>query len=309
MGEVEKARKDALELLRKINSFDDVKENREKVRDAIEDLLKAGVAEMNRSIEKNPNMEPEEAAKLIEKFAVDEFLKNEDLEMESERINSIPGAVDYIESFNSEDEERINLIMEEYAKHMDTLMTIMGSGVMEDMEDMMKGLVTDMGEVIGPMLKGIGDVFTGVSEEAPIQQEAPIKLPWGESFKSEDMIVHSTISRLSSLNMICTVNDLKSQKTFIPFSFKAIFSELLPELKEFKRAIGEDGSSPEEFQERLDQIEKIKLLALEGFQTEMERISAIPGASEEVNAIREECMVSIGPAADEIDGLLKDIRG
>ena len=109
--------------------------------------------------------------------------------------------------------------------------------------------------------------------------------------------------------MICTVNDLKSQKTFIPFSFKGIFSELLPELKEFKRAIGEDGSSPEEFQDRLDHIEKIKLLAMEGFQTEMERISTIPGASEEVNAIRDECMVSIGPAADEIDQLLKEIRG
>jgi cell fate (sporulation/competence/biofilm development) regulator YlbF (YheA/YmcA/DUF963 family) len=309
MGEVEKARKNALELFRTINSFDDVKENREKVRDRIEDIFKAGAAELKRSIEESPNMEPEEAGKLVEEFQKDDFLLNEEIEMEMTRIDSLPGVTDYIAQFESEDEERLEPVIEEFTKHMETLMTIMAGDIMGDMEDVMKGLGTAMGEAIGPMIEGIGEVFTGVSEEAPIKQEAPIKLPWGESFKSEDMIVHSTISRLSSLNMICTVNDLKSQKTFIPFSFKGIFSELLPELKEFKRAIGEDGSSPEEFQDRLDQIEKIKLLAMEGFQTEMERISTIPGASEEVNAIREECMVSIGPAADEIDVLLKEIKG
>ena len=305
MGDVDKARKSALELFRTLNSIDDVKENREKVRDMVEGLFKAGAAELKRTMEESPNMGPEEAGKLAKQFQDDQFLMNEELETELGRIDSFPGVTDYIEQFGSEDEERLEPIIEEFTKQMEKLMMIVMGGV----EDMMQGMGDAMDEAFGQMKEGMMDDFSELSEGEPIHQEAPPKLPWGESFKSEDMNVNSMISRLSSLNMVCTVNDLKSQKTFIPFSFKGLFSELLPELKEFKRAIGEDESSPEEFQDRLDQIEKIKLLAMEGFQTEMKRISTIPGASDEVNVIRDEIMASIGPLADEIDVLLKGIRG
>ncbi len=82
----------------------------------------------------------------------------------------------------------------------------------------------------------------------------------------------------------------------------------MPELKGFQKAIGEDGGSPDGFQERLDRIEKIGLLTMEGFQKEMERILTIPGASEMATGIKDECMIRVGPHIEEIDKLLKDIR-
>ncbi|MEA3558879.1 MAG: hypothetical protein U9R75_06450 [Candidatus Thermoplasmatota archaeon] len=50
-------------------------------------------------------------------------------------------------------------------------------------------------------------------------------------------------------------------------------------------------------------------MTMEGFQAEMERISTIPGALEEATRIKDECMSRAGPHVEEIDRLLKDIRG
>ncbi len=308
MGEVEKARKDGLELFRTINSIDDAKKNREKMRDAIEDLFRAGAAEMKRSIEESPNMGPEEAMKLVEKFQDDEFLMNEELNTELMRIDLLPGVTDYLGQFESEDEERLNPIIDEFTKPGETLMTIVAGGLVEGMEDVMKEVGGAIGEALGGVAEGMEEVISGAPGEDAIQ-EPPVEIPWGESFKSEDKNVHSVISKMSTLNVICTAGALEGQKTFIPWSFEGIFSELLKELKESQRAISEDGSSVGEFQERLDQIEKIKLLTLEGLQTEMERISTIPGASEEAIRIRDECMTRAGPHVTEIDRVLKDIRG
>ena len=50
-----------------------------------------------------------------------------------------------------------------------------------------------------------------------------------------------------------------------------------------------------------------KLILVSGLK-EMERMSTIPGASEEVARIKDESMTRAAPHVEEIDKLLKDIK-
>ena len=288
MGEVEKARKNGLELFRTINSIDDAKKNREKMRDAIEDLFKAGAAEMNRSIEESPNMGPEEAVKLVEKFQDDEFLMNEELNTELMRIDSLPGVTDYLGQFESEDEERLNPIIDEFTKPGETLMKIVAGGLVKGMEDGMKGLGTAMGEAFGEMA-----------------EEEEVEIPRGNSFKGEGVKFYG----ITCVNDVIDLSTWNYYKDRISDISKDTISDDLEQLKTFKIFIVEDRTPLENFKEDMDMIEKKRFLLMEGIQKEMGRIATIPGASKEAIKIKYECLAQLGPIADEMDVLLKELRG
>ncbi len=288
MGEVEKARKDALELFRTINSFDDVKENREKMRDMIEGLFKAGAAELKRTLEESPDMGPEEAGKLAKQFQDDEFLMNKELSTELERIDSLPGVVDYIEQFTSEDEKRLEPVIEEFTKQMEKLMAIVMGGV----EDMMQGMGDAMGEAIGQMKEGM-------------KEEEEVEIPRGNSFKGDGVKFYG----ITCVNDVIDLSTWNYYKDRICDISKETISDDLGHLQTFKSFIIEDRTPLENFIEDIDMIEKKRFLLMEGIQKEMGRIATIPGASEEAIKIKYECLAQLGPIADEMDVLLKELRG
>jgi hypothetical protein len=298
MEEVENTKKEALDVLRSVQTLEDLKEHDQEIVDVMVDFFTASVKKLQIHFEEILSMDGEKKGVEIEKFQNSANLADEEIDLELERVRLIPGSDEHMDPFMMEFGERVNPQIDKAERMMEKLMNNLGEGMMGSMSD-----------GFGGMAEGMEEVFPGVTEEVPVREEPPVKISWGESFKSEDMKVNSMISRMSTLNVICSVEALESQKTFIPWSFEGIFSELLPELKEFQRSISEDGNTNEEFQERLDQIENIKLLTLEGLKTEMERISTIPGASEEAIRIKEECLNRADPHVTEIDRLLKDIRG
>lgn len=296
MEEVEKAKKEALDMLRSIQTAEDVKEHDQEIVDIMVGFLTASVKTLENWFEEILSMDPDKKGKEIAKFQEATSLADEEIDAEMNRISAIPGADEYLEPFMGELEKRITPQMEKTGKMMEKLMADLGGAMMGA-----------MGEAFGGMGEGMDEA--SVPGEDPVQEEPPKKIPWGDSFNSEDKVVWAKISNLSSMNTICTVGDLDFHKTFIPRTFVEIFSELVPELKGLKKSISEDGSPLEGFQVRLDQIEKIKLLTMEGFQTEMKRMSTIPGASEEVTRIKDESMTRAAPHVEEIEQLLKDIRG
>ena len=290
MEEVEKAKKEALDMLRSIQTLDDVKEHDQEVLDLMVGFITASVRTLENWFEEILSLEGEKKGEEIQKFQNTNYLADEEINAEFERIDTIEGSGEYMEQFMGEFEKRIQPQIEKTGQMMEKLMADLGGAMMGAMGE----AFGEMGEASAP-----GD--------GPIQ-EAPVKIPWGDSFDCDDKVVWAKISNMSTMNTICTVNDLESQKSFIPWSFEGIFSELVPELKGIKKSISEDESAMGGFEERLEQIEKIRLLTMEGFRKEMERMSTIPGASEELARIKDESMTRATPHIEEIDKLLKDIK-
>ncbi len=290
MEEVEKAKKETLEMLRSVQTLDDVKEHDQEIVDLMVGFVTASVRTLENWFEEILSMEPEKKGKEIEKFQNTNYLADEEINAEFERIDTIEGSGDHLEPFMGKFEERI-------------------APQMEKTGQMMEKLMSDLG---GAMMGAMGEAFGEMGEISPLGEgtikEAPVKIQWGDSFNSEDKVVWAKISDLSSMNTICTVGDLDFLKTHIPSTYVGIFSELVPELEGIKKSISEGGSPLDEFQERLDQIEQIKLLTMEGFQAEMKRMSAIPEASEELARIGEKSTTGAAPHIEGIEKLLNDIK-
>ena len=290
MEEDEKAKKEVLDMLRSIQTLEDVKEHDQEVIDLMAGFITASVRTLENWFEEILSLEGEKKGEEIKKFRNTNYLADEEINAEFERIDTIEGSGEHLEPFMGEFEKRITPQMEKTGQMMEKLMADLG----------------------GAMMGAMGEAFGEMGEVSPLGEgtikEAPVKIPWGDSFNCDDKVVWAKISNMSTMNTICTVNDLESQKSFIPWSFEGIFSELVPELKGIKRSISEDESAIGGFEERLEQIEKIRLLTVEGFQKEIERMSAIPGASEEVARIKDESMTRATPHIEEIDKLLKDIK-
>ncbi|MCK5773112.1 MAG: hypothetical protein KAH57_04935 [Thermoplasmata archaeon] len=286
MEEVEKAKKEALKMLRSVQTLDDVKEHDQEIVDLMVGFITASVRTLENWFEEILSLEPEKKMEEIEKFQNTNYLSDEEINAEFERIDTIEGSGEHLEPFMGQFEERINPQIEKTGQMMEKLMADLGGAMGEAFGEM--GEVSPLGE---------GTI-----------KEPPVKVPWGDSFNSDDKVVWAKISDLSSMNTICTVGDLDFLKTFIPRTYAGIFSELVPELEGIKKSVSEDGSPLDEFQERLVQIEQIKLLTMEGFQAEMKRMSAIPKASEELARIGEESMTGAAPHIEGIEKLLKDIK-
>ncbi len=224
-------------------------------------------------------MDPDKKGKEIEKFQEATSLADEEIDEEMNRISAIPGADEYLEPFMEELGERITPQMEKTGKMMEKLMTDLG----------------------GAMMGAMGEAFGGVAEE----MEEDVEIPKGNSFKGEGVKFYG----ITCVNDVIDLSTWNYYKDRISDISKESISDDLEQLKTFKIFIVEDRTPLENFKEDIDMIEKKRFLLMEGIQKEMDRIATIPGASEEAIRMKDECMAQLGPVANEIDVLLKDLRG
>ncbi len=150
-------------------------------------------------------MDPDKKGEEIEKFQNMNYLADEEINSEFERIDTIEGSGEHLEPFMGQFEERITPQMEKTGQMMEKLMADLGGAMMGAMGE----AFGEMGEASAP-------------GKGPTQEEAPVKIPWGDPFHNEDEVVNRKISNMSFLNVICTVGDLESQKSFTPRAFEGI---------------------------------------------------------------------------------------
>lgn len=134
----------ALEVMKSIQSLDDMKEHKEEILTMIENTFKFLVDSLKEIIKKS--LSPDEIQKEMEKIQEKQIMNEqlgEKMEQELNRIANLPGAEEFIVGLKEEMESRLEPHAEELAVLMGELMTAM------------------MGEVLG----GLGELMQDTGDE------------------------------------------------------------------------------------------------------------------------------------------------
>ncbi len=135
------ARQKALELMKKINSLDDLKNHQEEIIAFMEESLKYSVDSMKEILEMP--LEEEGIQDKVNSFMDGLDALSEDLDSEANRIDGLPGVAETMGSFNDDMAKRL----EPFGLELEKLS-----------EQLMK-------KIEGKFMKGFGDVFTDKGNE------------------------------------------------------------------------------------------------------------------------------------------------
>ena len=270
-----------MEKLRAIQTIEDVREHDQEIVDTMVGFLAGAVEIMRAWLQDILSLDPEEKQMEIVKFQNDNFLADEEIDMELDRISEIPGAYEHLEPFMEQLGERLTPVMEETGEIMEKLMSELG----------------------GAMMGGLEEAFGGAQEEE--EEKVEVIIDGGSSFKGEGVEFYG-ISKLNDIRDMVDFNYYKDEFCF--WAEESINSDL-EKLRTFKSFIVVDGGTFEDYKDFIILAEKRKRLLVEGIKTEMNRIATIPKATEEALKIRDDCLANIKPAVDEMDALSKELRG
>jgi hypothetical protein len=141
MEQREEAKRNALELLRSIQSLDDLKEQKDEVLNLIDDIFKYGIQSLKDFFKGSLSSEAEQEE--IAKFQDEEYFFDKEIEKELDRIADLPGIEEFFETFKKELEGRIQPHLEEFAMEM----------------------AKSMGDLMGDMMGGFGEIFGDIAQE------------------------------------------------------------------------------------------------------------------------------------------------
>jgi len=279
MEEIEKAKNEALEKLRAIQTLEDVKEHDQEIVDTMVGFFTGGVEILRAWLQDMASLEPEQKQMEMARMQNSNFLADEDIENELERISSIPGADEYLDPFLGQLEERMTPVMEETQEIMQKLVDEMGAAMMGSMQE----------------------AFGGMEEE----EEEEVYIEPGSSFKAEGVQFYG----LTCLNEIQDHGGWEYYKERIPELFEDRVKTDLEQLNIFRSFIIEDGVPLDNFRDEIDKIEKMKTMTVEGLNRELERIATIPKAADEALKMKDDCHALIDPKVKEMDALITELRG
>jgi hypothetical protein len=130
--------KEALELVRSIETLDDIKQHKDEILSIIEDSIRFFIEKLKEIIKKDLSLEEmqNEMVKVQESQMENEKLY-EEFEIEMNRISDIPGSDEYLETLTADLEARIEPLAKELTDLMGELMGAMMGGIMEGFGEMM----------------------------------------------------------------------------------------------------------------------------------------------------------------------------
>jgi hypothetical protein len=216
---------------------------------------------------------PEEKAKVIAKFQDDSYLFTEEIEKEMNRIDSLPGAMEFYDSYQEELDERMQPLLDEIGEKVTKIMDSMLGGVMGELGGMMEGMMQGIGEVMGAggtfeIDEGKLDVGKGIFEVQSVE----------DLRDNKDRIIQEIVDQLE-----CDLEVLRYHK-----EMNMPTNEMI--LKGHKR------------------IKTRQELLKTELEKEFDRISALPDASEYASSAKEEIKSLIEPLRKEIMQLLDELR-
>ncbi len=271
MDVVEKSQKKTVKFLKSIKTLDDLKEHKEEMLAQVEEIFKAALHKLDGIL--GEEISPEEKSEVIAKFQDESYLFSEEIEQEMNRIDSLPGAMEFYDSFQDELEKRMQPLLDEIAEKLTKIMDSMMGGVMEEFGGMMEG-----------MMEGIGEIMGG-----------------GGTFEIDEgkLDVGKLIFEIQS------VEDLKEYKD-------RIIQEIVDQLEcdlEVLRYHKEMNIPPDELMlvgyKRMKTRQELLKTELE---KEFDRISSLPDASEYAESVKEEIKNRIEPIGKEIMKLLEELK-
>ena len=277
MDEIEESQKKTVEFLKSIKTLDDLKEHKDEVLDCIEDILKKGLEALKVLLESM--LSPEDKQEELMKFQDEHFLFSEEMENEMDRIDKLPGASEYMETFQGELEER----MEPYLKE-----------ITEQMTKFMEGF---MGDLMGGLAEGFGEMMGGMGETGEIDGGAEL-----EQGERPDLEVLTFFYEINS------VDDLKNEKDNIFNTLEGIIKEDLEELKELKDIMMDEDFNIKSDDPVIVRIDKRHRIIEKELQSEFNRLSAQPGAAEDVESVKDEMIARLKSNAMELESLLQELK-
>jgi hypothetical protein len=141
IAEREELVKGAVARLKSIQTLEEYKASKEEITDMFEQIFKSAVDILKYFFENMFSMSQEEQKAIGESVQSDNFLFHPDIMQELDRLENIPGAKEFSESFSAEVQEKMAPYLEEFTEQMGKLM-----------ENFMGGLT-----------EGMGAAFSGVS--------------------------------------------------------------------------------------------------------------------------------------------------
>jgi hypothetical protein len=267
MDEVQKSQKKAIEFLITIKTLDDLKKNKDTMLAHMEGIFNAAVKILNDCLDQS--VPPEEKAKVIAKFQDDSYLFSKEIENEMRRIDSLPGAMEFYNSFQEEMDARIQPYFDEIGEKVNKIMDSMMGGVMKELGGVMEGIGEAMGAGSGFEIdEGKLDVGKGIFE-------------------------------------VQSVEDLKNNKNTIITEIVGQLEADLETLRYHKKMSIPSDDMMLAGQRRIRTRQELLRTELE---REFERISTLPDASEYAQSVKEEIAARIEPLGKEIMELLGELN-
>jgi hypothetical protein len=269
MDEIQKSQDKAVEFLKTIQSLDDLKAHKKEVLDLMEQVFKAALETLKAFFE--ATLSPEDRQKQMARFQDEHFLFSEEMENELERIDALPGAAEYFETFKEEMDKRMGPYAEEMA------------------EQMMKLMTNFMGDLMGGLAEGLGEAFGGMGEE---EEEPPsVEYHWDEFQEAKCFLEYRNVEAF------------KNGKNEIIEDMEWRLDSFLDDINNLK-FISED---MEIDKEEVDESVKRQELINNELELGFKNLAGLPGG-EEIKQIQEEIMNKLKPKFDEINNVIEVLK-
>jgi acyl-CoA-binding protein len=261
--------------LQSIQTLEEYKAAKGETMDLMEKIFRSAIEVLKYFFDNMLTMSPEEQQAFSAKTQEDNFLLNPDIMKEFDRLEKMPGALEFSNSFSAEMQERMSPYLEEFSEQMGKLMeTFMGN--------MIEGI------------SGAFGVLSGVDQTPDNELFTYDELNPDTPFVMYALYTSRSLADLQE-NKEGLIQSLDGQLEYDSWDMRR-FAE-----NEFKNMYESD-------LERLAKIRKLMERIEPELDREFARIAALPGSSEEATLIKKELMERIGPRMAEIKGYLAGLK-
>lgn len=248
--------KQTVTRLQSIKTLDEYKAAKEEILDMMEGVFKASLNALKDFFENIFSLEPEEKRKKSAAFQDEGFMFDPEITKELERLDSIPGAIEYSESFIPELQKRLEPYIEEIGKELHKLM-----------DDTMGAIAGGMAEAVSSNFEEEAD-FPEYNPKNPDTPQMLYTLYIARNL--DDVFVGSLIQYIEE-EMNYNIQELK---TFTDTDFGGITADDLSTVEKWRY----------NFNQLIPEMDK-----------EFERLGALPDAAETALKIKKDILDKLAP--------------
>lgn len=269
-----------------IQNLDDFKSREDEIIDLMDKYIKSAIDLVKDFQENMLSMTPQEREEKVKEFQNDSFPFEPLVEKELQRLDTLPGFIDYAEEFGPRMDKMMEPHMKQYGEHMEKIMgNVMGA----------------VDQVMGGMMDGMSQAFGNVEEEVEEAKVEEEEKPFEFNYDDPD-----TLEMLYELYSSRTLEDLKEYKEGLIESMEEELQSDIWDLEIFR-----DMPAEELFESDKEKIARIRK-QMERLEPEMEkefaRLESLPEAAEEANAIRMEISGRLNRKIKTVRGILRNLN-
>ena len=276
-------RKSVLKL-KSFKTIDELKASGDSIIEIVDSLFVSALEELKEVVENMDSYSAEELESKATMFQDDNFMTPPEIGAEMERLESLPGGLEYLDSFTDELEKKMEPTMEEFGLYAQKLMDKLFGGMISGVEDAMHGMADAMGE----MGKQMGQFDVEEEEEL-----------FGYDSENPD-----SSALLYDLYEARTLEDLDKEalNKFLEEELKYIYYEL--ELLTDESFGGPMESDMERIAGWRQKVERF----LPEMEKELERLGKDSDSSEKAEALLQELKSKYSPRITDINKFLSRVK-